>query len=262
MQVLTVAGERETHTSGDHAEQVGLAQAVTVAGAQDVSVALWTVVAVGAAAALNVGGGYAINVGGAINEAVAGVKSSQVGGEAIVVVGAHSEERVAKERTTTIGDDYEAMVHDSARLLTDKDETINVGAGGQVSAGPLFSLNTAEGKVQAEKIIVEVGGKKMLVLDANGIQIFATNFTIEGTQIQLKGGTIKKVAPDSAEATANWVELELVDGDGNAVGNEPYELHLPNGEVKKGRLDGGGKARVEGIPRGSGRVVFPRVGED
>jgi type VI secretion system secreted protein VgrG len=68
---------------------------------------------------------------------------------------------------------------------------------------------------------------------------------------------VKKLSPGSASARANWIQIELLDEDGNGVTNAPYELHLANGAVKKGRLDGSGKARVDDLPSGSCRVVFP-----
>jgi type VI secretion system secreted protein VgrG len=264
MQVLTVAGERETHTSGDHAEQVGLAQAVTVAGAQDVSVALGTVVAVGAAAALNVGGGYAINVGGAINEAVAGVKSSQVGGEAIVVVGAHSEERVAKERESTTKGDAQFSIDGAVRTIVDGAVTDTVDGKVSIRAEEIFGCMFGEGTMQADKINIVVGGKLMLSLEKSGvIQFFGSSLTVNGEKIDLKGGTIKKMAAESGAAKklaagpldpGSQALLLLQDQEGRPSRGVRFRATLPDGSVFDGMTDANGYARVPGAKGKSVKV--------
>lgn len=56
-----------------------------------------------------------------------------------------------------------------------------------------------------------------------------------------------------------WIELELLDNDGNGIPHEPYWVRLPNAEVREGTLDGKGRARLEQIPCGVCRVRFPQV---
>jgi len=55
----------------------------------------------------------------------------------------------------------------------------------------------------------------------------------------------------------DWIEIELLDEDGNAVANEDYILHLPDGGQRRGTLDGSGQAREEGIPPGNVEIEFP-----
>jgi uncharacterized Zn-binding protein involved in type VI secretion len=59
----------------------------------------------------------------------------------------------------------------------------------------------------------------------------------------------------------DWIEIELKDENGKAVGNEEYVLYFPNGEVRQGRLDGSGKKREEKIPPGTYDVRFPKLPE-
>ena len=54
----------------------------------------------------------------------------------------------------------------------------------------------------------------------------------------------------------DWIELELKDEDGNAVGGAEYSLHLPTGQIKKGNLDNNGYAKVEDIPPGKIKVTY------
>ncbi|HVG08951.1 MAG TPA: hypothetical protein VNM67_14705 [Thermoanaerobaculia bacterium] len=55
----------------------------------------------------------------------------------------------------------------------------------------------------------------------------------------------------------SWVEVELVGMDDSPIPNEPYEIELPGGKLVKGKLNGQGKVRLEGIPPGRCRVSFP-----
>jgi lysozyme len=54
----------------------------------------------------------------------------------------------------------------------------------------------------------------------------------------------------------DWIELALVDREGQPVPNERYFLEQPDGEEKKGTLDEQGKARCE-VPPGPSKVLFP-----
>jgi len=252
--ILTVAGSRETHVTASQTEQVGLAQTVTVGGAQDVTVSRVSVVSVGAAAALNVGGGYAINVGGAFNEAVGGVKSSQVGGEAIVVVGAHSEERVAKNRESTTGGDAQSSVDGAVRTIVDGNVTDTVDGKVTFRAEDLFGGNMGEGLLQADKISIAVGGKLLLSLEKSGkLQFFGKTLTVDGQQIKLKGGKIKKVgAGGGADGKVEAVALDprrqavllIEDANGQPLRGVRFRARLPDGSVFDGKTDANGHARV------------------
>jgi len=54
----------------------------------------------------------------------------------------------------------------------------------------------------------------------------------------------------------DYIELRLRDREGNPIGNRPYELILPSGEIRQGTLDGDGYAREEAIPPGRVRVRY------
>ncbi|MCB9527359.1 MAG: hypothetical protein H6701_03020 [Myxococcales bacterium] len=57
----------------------------------------------------------------------------------------------------------------------------------------------------------------------------------------------------------DWIEIRLVDHEGEPVANEKYRLKLPDGTVKEGTLDSQGKARVDGVLPGSAEVRFPEL---
>ena len=57
----------------------------------------------------------------------------------------------------------------------------------------------------------------------------------------------------------HWIEIELLDDDGNPVPGEQYQITLPDGSVTSGTLDSKGKARVDGIDPGTCKVTFPKL---
>jgi len=57
----------------------------------------------------------------------------------------------------------------------------------------------------------------------------------------------------------DWLDLEFKDDEGNPLANKTYKLLLPSGQVRTGKLDGSGCARVENLPPGRIKVsVDPR----
>ncbi len=55
----------------------------------------------------------------------------------------------------------------------------------------------------------------------------------------------------------DWIQIELVDNFGHPIGERDYEIHLPDGTTREGTLDEEGKVRIEDIPPGKIRIVYP-----
>jgi hypothetical protein len=55
----------------------------------------------------------------------------------------------------------------------------------------------------------------------------------------------------------DWIEIELRDQDDKGIANEEYILYLPDGAIRKGKLDGKGYKREKNIPPGKYYVKFP-----
>lgn len=54
-----------------------------------------------------------------------------------------------------------------------------------------------------------------------------------------------------AKQVKTWVEMEVVDMEGNPVPNQRYLCALPNGQVQEGVLDSRGMVRFDGIDPGN-----------
>jgi hypothetical protein len=60
----------------------------------------------------------------------------------------------------------------------------------------------------------------------------------------------------------HWIEIALVDENGDPVPGQAYKICLPNGKVLTGTLDSRGLARVDGIDPGTCKVHFPDLERD
>jgi hypothetical protein len=55
----------------------------------------------------------------------------------------------------------------------------------------------------------------------------------------------------------DWIEISLMDQDGKPIPSEKYEVILPDGSKKNGKLDADGRARIEDVPPGGCKIEFP-----
>lgn len=61
------------------------------------------------------------------------------------------------------------------------------------------------------------------------------------------------------EKEPSWIEIEMVDEEGQPWPNEEYELTLPDGSVKRGKLDSHGLAHVALPDPGTCQIGFPNL---
>jgi type VI secretion system secreted protein VgrG len=102
---------------------------------------------------------------------------------------------------------------------------------------------------------------------------------VAGQTVTAASMTLQQVAPARRSAATDapthdpnneenkekksWIEIELVDEEGQPVPGEPYRITLPDGTtVADGTLDEKGWARVDNIDPGSCKVTFPNLDKD
>lgn len=57
----------------------------------------------------------------------------------------------------------------------------------------------------------------------------------------------------------DWIEIKLKDQEGNPFPNEEYIFSLPDGTIRKGKLDENGYKREENLPPGHLNIKFPNL---
>ena len=78
-------------------------------------------------------------------------------------------------------------------------------------------------------------------------------FLVKAGGLEQKSGLLKY---------KDWIDIKLEDEEGNALGNRPYVVRLPNGEIREGTLDDNGEAQEEQLPPGRSTVEFPPPASD
>jgi hypothetical protein len=64
-------------------------------------------------------------------------------------------------------------------------------------------------------------------------------------------------APPPRQTAKTWVEVCLVDMEGNPVGRKRYAIQTPSGTVEEGNLDNTGRVRLNNIDPGTCIFTFP-----
>lgn len=74
----------------------------------------------------------------------------------------------------------------------------------------------------------------------------------------------KQAAPAKRQAKTakTWVKFELIDMEGNPVGNKRYIVTLPGGASQEGYLGSSGSVRFDGIDEGVCTITFPDLDQD
>ena len=73
------------------------------------------------------------------------------------------------------------------------------------------------------------------------------------------------VAPSTVQScpdVLSWIEVHLLDMEGNPVGGKQYAITTPDGNVSQGTLDSSGKVRLDGIKPGACDICFPDLDKD
>ncbi len=264
-EVSLVAGSRKASIASGDQLRVGVARSTNVAATRSIEVVLAATETVGAAAALNVGGAYLVTVGGALNTMVGAARFEEVGGLKAVGVGAHMEERVGGDATRGVGGGETIFVVGGASSST-------AGAADESSRATSVQLGAAlrgsakAVKISADRLVLRVGGKEVLVFDSSGsAKVGAGGIRFDARTVTLKASKVSKIASGSAASAKArsikpaFVEIELVDQDGEPVAGEAYRVEFPDGGIVEGVLDEEGRAKVLGDAEGQAKVSFPRM---
>jgi hypothetical protein len=60
----------------------------------------------------------------------------------------------------------------------------------------------------------------------------------------------------------SWIEIQLIGEDDKPIPNIEYNLMLPGGTLRSGKLDDNGCTRVDNLPPGQCQVSFPSLDQE
>lgn len=79
----------------------------------------------------------------------------------------------------------------------------------------------------------------------------------------LRHEEIERDEPEPEATALHWIEIVLVGEDDQPIPGVRYQLELPDGRLRTGRLGADGVARVDGIEKaGNCKVTFPDLDQD
>jgi type VI secretion system secreted protein VgrG len=212
-QSLVVVGNRSSAVAASHAEAVKGNQAVTIGKTFTGSIAKAASESVGAARSLTIGTGYGIDVGLAFNESVGKAKSVEVGASRTSFVALSSMEQVVGDVSSKVSGDFRAEVIETVQLAVGKDQQHDVKGKAITEVKEPAGWLAKTFQVKADELSIVVNGKRVIHLKKSGeVKIAPTNITIDGSQITLKGGKIKKQEAGSQEsASASKANIEALE---------------------------------------------------
>jgi type VI secretion system secreted protein VgrG len=130
---------------------------------------------------------------------------------------------------------------------------INSGSGPSVSPPSASLVSPTDPKQAQEPDSAEAGSGKVYQASSTAQQAKKA-----AEKAEEAGPTYKK---EENKNKKSWIEIELLDDDGNPCPGEPYQIKLPDGSVDTGTLDEKGRAYVQCDP-GTAEITFPGLDKD
>ena len=149
--------------------------------------------------------------------------------------------------TVMIGEAASASVGAPAAAAATAAKSSMIGGESGAAAGTLADSS------QSGVGTISLGGRSALSNVAGGSAQAAEGGDGGSSGGQSSGGD------SSNSQKKTWVELELLDKQGQPVTNEPYRSELQDGTVSEGSTDDRGRARVDEIDPGNCKMSFPSL---
>lgn len=143
------------------------------------------------------------------------------------------------------------------RFLSDRTQMENLRSYAEKSIGPVAKMSDHEIIDQIARRVAN--GDIQFLKRANGTSARRSRLP---EQSEAAEGAIPPAQQAEEKKKTAWIEIKLVDMNGDPVAGEKYKLELPDGSTKEGSLDDQGMARETGIDPGSAKVSFPDLDKD
>ncbi len=209
---------------------------------------------IGGALLMRVGGASVEVVGQSKEETVSGARASMVGGAFIENIGGSKELSAGRGSLSTAG----------SFSLTGADLDMQVGGSLTWSVADNLGIASSEVNIEGSSELRARAGGAELVLAGSVLDLDASTLSSSASLVRLLG-QIEVIGADSADGDEpeapgpedDWIEIQLLDTNGQPASGARYVLRLADGTERTGSLGGDGRARVAGIPPGTVLVSFP-----
>lgn len=194
-----------------------------------------------------------------LNEKIGGKHSHETTGDYGVKVGGNHSNETTGKLYLKAGQD---LVIESTAGVTLKcgGNFLRIDSTGVVLKGTLIKLNSG-GAAGTASLVSLVAPEATIEADT-ATPGADTTFSAEPVTLEAlappDGFEPPEVAPPE-EVVTSWVEIEMVDEEGQPWRDEYYEITLPDGKVRKGYLDAKGQAHVLLPAADETKVSFPRL---
>jgi len=144
----------------------------------------------------------------------------------------------------------EAMAKGRLRTIAEGFVTAEVQMVGNPSVAP-------GAQIELEKMGANVDGSYRVERALHKFSKHGYYVTFKAVRTAKKQPAKSPPAARQQPSNATWLELELLDSQGQPVPFERYKVVTADGKEIEGKLDAEGRARLSGIPPGSNSVSFP-----
>ena len=208
---------------------------------------------------------------------VEGKMAAKTDGSLSHEVGGSIGEKVGKNHTEDVGDTFYLkagmkVVIEAGTQITLKvgGNFVDIGPAGVTIVGTMVKINSggAAGSASLESLCAPLDPDEAEIADnadpgSKSPTYKNQRHNIPPAKIPTYTKPSHKPKSPKNEKKKSWIEIKLIDEEGNAVPGERYRITLPDGStLAEGTLDDKGFARVDNIDPGNCKVTFPELDGD
>lgn len=268
---LEVAKDRSVRVGGEHRETVSGDARVQVGQARSVKVGATVGEGIGGDVTVTLGGGHEVGVAEGMTVRGDGASEREIDGALVERVGGEREETASGDVSSKVDGTLDEDVEGSVSIDVLGDDAADVGGAQELEVGGAASVEASEVTLEADRLTLGVNGKVAIEIASGAVKVFGAKILIEGSALELKGGSVKKDAPAPAasfraevralEAIPDALSVAVVlrDLDGNPAPRVAFQAQLPDGSVVSGKVDGVGRGLIPSSKAGQVTLSFPDV---
>ena len=193
-----------------------------------------------------IGGKYSLKVEGDFGVEVGGNYSVKVGGKLYLKSDQEVVIEAAKGLTLKCGGNFVKIDSSGVTILGTK---VKVNSGGAAGSGTPVSLSAPEATIESEE-----------ATPGADVTYNADALAFAAAAVESLADTEQPEEPVPVELS--WVEIEMIDEEGQPMPNELYEITYPDGKTRRAKLNEQGIAHIGLREPMDVQVTFPHLDQD